>query len=139
MKYLSTLIIILSLFSARASHIVGGDIYYDYLGSNNYRFYISVYRDCNSSGAAYDDPLMLAIYNSNNVLINNIAIPFPGSSLLPIVFNNPCVTPPNNICVEKAVYTTVINLPPTPGGYTVSDRKSTRLNSSHITISYAVF
>src|SRR5574343_44521 len=126
MKYLSTLIIILSLFSARASHIVGGDIYYDYLGSNNYRFYISVYRDCNSTGAAYDDPLMLAIYTANNFLVDNVAVPFPGSTILPVVFNNPCVTPPNNICVEKAVYTTVINLPPTPGGYTVSYQRCCR-------------
>ena len=126
MKYLSTLIIFLSLFSAKASHIVGGDIYYDYLGNNNYRFYISVYRDCNSTGAAYDDPLMLAIYTANNFLVDNVAVPFPGSTILPVVFNNPCVTPPNNICVEKAVYTTVINLPPTPGGYTVSYQRCCR-------------
>lgn len=126
MNYLSTLIIILSLFSARASHIVGGDIYYDYLGNNNYRFYISVYRDCNSTGAAYDDPLMLAVYNSNNFLVNNVAVPFPGSTILPVIFNNPCVTPPNNICVEKAVYTTIINLPPTPGGYTISYQRCCR-------------
>jgi gliding motility-associated-like protein len=126
MKYLSTLIIIFSLFSARASHIVGGDIYYDYLGNNNYRFYISVYRDCNSTGAAYDDPLMLAVYNSNDFLVDNVAVPFPGSTILPVIFNNPCVTPPNNICVEKAVYTTVINLPPTPGGYTISYQRCCR-------------
>jgi gliding motility-associated-like protein len=126
MKLISVLIFVLVLFSAKASHIVGGDIYYDYLGGNNYRFFITIYRDCNSTGAAYDNPLILDVYLQNNNLINEVNIPFPGSVILPVVFNNPCVTPPNNICVEKAIYTTVINLPPTPGGYTVSYQRCCR-------------
>lgn len=126
---MKTIVLILALFTvfgAKASHIVGGDIYYDYLGANNYRFYITLYRDCNSTGAVYDDPLMLAVYLQNNGLLVNKAIPFPGSVVLPVIFSNPCVIPPNNICVEKAVYTTVINLPPTPGGYTVSYQRCCR-------------
>lgn len=126
MKTFILFISLFFLFEARASHIVGGDIYYDYLGSNNYRFYITLYRDCNSTGAAFDDPLNLAVYLSNNTLLYNIPISFPGSVILPVVFNNPCVTPPNNICVEKAIYTTVITLPPTPGGYTVSYQRCCR-------------
>lgn len=117
---LKNFLIILLAFSAtfsRASHIVGGDMYYNYLGNNNYQFYINVYRDCLSSGAPYDDPLYLAVYIQNGTLIHNVAITFPGSTHLPVVFNNPCVTPPNDICTELAVYTTVINLPPTTGGY----------------------
>jgi hypothetical protein len=95
MKALLFLIVCFVSISVNASHIVGGDIYYDYLGGNNYRFYITIYRDCNSGGAAYDDPLSLAIYNQNNSLVQNISIPFPGSVQLPVVFNNPCVTPPS--------------------------------------------
>lgn len=119
--------ILLTLFSfgSRASHIVGGDIYYDYLGNNNYRFYISVYRDCNSTGAQFDSPLQLAVYSGIN-LVQNVAVPFPGSQNLPVVFNNPCVTPPNNICIEKAEYEVVINLPPINGGYTISYQRCCR-------------
>jgi hypothetical protein len=80
-----------------ASHIVGGEIYYDYLGNNQYRFYIIVYRDCFSTGAAFDDPLSLGVFATNsNAMVQNVNIPFPGSVVLPIVFDNPCVvTPPN--------------------------------------------
>jgi len=126
---MKTIIVILSLFTllgARASHIVGGDIYYDYLGGNSYRFYITLYRDCNSTGAQYDNPLQLAVYISSNSLIYNVAIPFPGSVILPVIFNNPCVVPPSDICVEKAIYSTVIDLPPTPGGYTVTYQRCCR-------------
>lgn len=114
-----------SLLSS-ASHIVGGEIYYDYLGNNDYRFYIAMYRDCNSTGAAFDNPLHLAVYNENNVLVQNVNVFFPGSVPVPVNFTNPCVSPPNNICTETTLYTTVINLPPTPNGYNVSYQRCCR-------------
>jgi gliding motility-associated-like protein len=109
-----------------ASHIIGGDIYYNYLGNNQYRFFITLYRDCNSTGAEYDNPLQLAIYLGGNSLYQNISVPFPGSTILPVIFNNPCATPPTNICVERAVYTTVVTLPPSPNGYTASYQRCCR-------------
>ena len=126
MKKILFVLFFLTCFSTRASHIIGGDLYYDYLGANQYRFYLTLYRDCNSTGAQFDDPLFLAVYTQNNSLFQNISIPFPGSVGLPIQFNNPCATPPNNICVEKATYETVITLPPIQGGYTVSYQRCCR-------------
>jgi len=127
MKIFVLFISLFMLLSTRASHIIGGDIYYDYLGSNNYRFYITLYRDCNSTGAQYDDPLSLAVYIQNNPNpVQTLSVPFPGSINLPVIFNNPCGTAPTNICVEKAIYTTIVNLPPTPGGYTVSYQRCCR-------------
>lgn len=113
-------------FHSRASHIIGGDIYYNYLGNNQYRFFITLYRDCNSTGAAYDDPLALSIYLSNGALYQNIQVAFPGSVILPNIFNNPCATPPSNVCVERAIYTSVVTLPPTLGGYTISYQRCCR-------------
>lgn len=126
MKYILAILILLCTFTTRASHIVGGDIYYDHLGGSSYRFYISVYRDCNSTGAAFDDPLNLAVYIQGGNLYQNIQVPFPGSVPVPVVFNNPCVTPPNNICTENALYTVVIDLPPIPQGYTVTYQRCCR-------------
>lgn len=102
------------------AHIVGGEIYYDCLGNNQYRFTIKVYRDCNSSGAQFDSPLVLGAFrNSDNSLYNTYSASYPGSTQLPVVFNNPCVDPPNNICVQEAIYQKVITLPPSLQGYTV--------------------
>jgi gliding motility-associated-like protein len=119
-------LIALLAFEGKASHIIGGDIYYDYLGNNQYRFYITLYRDCASSGAAYDDPLQLAIHLGNGNLFQNVSIPFPGSTPVPLDFNNPCATPPGGICVEKATYITVVTLPPTPLGYDISYQRCCR-------------
>lgn len=108
-----------------ASHIVGGDMYYNYLGGNNYEFHINLYRDCLSSGAQYDDPLVLTIFTGGNQYLN-LYVPFPGSTPLPVIFNNPCVTPPTNICTELAQYVKIINLPPTANGYTITYQRCCR-------------
>lgn len=127
MKFILSIILLFALgFNSKASHIIGGDIYYDYLGNDNYKFYVTIYRDCNSTGAQFDDPLPLGVFNSSNELVRSVEIPFPGSTVLPVVFNNPCVTPPSNICNERAIYTTVINLPPVIGGYTVAYQRCCR-------------
>jgi gliding motility-associated-like protein len=105
---------------------VGGEVYYDYLGSNNYRFYFAIYRDCHSTGAAYDSPLPISVFNGNNVRISDHNVPFPGSVNLPIVFNNPCITPPADICTERAIYTIVLNLPPSASGYIVAYQRCCR-------------
>lgn len=120
------LLFILKAITVFSSHIVGGDMYYDYLGSNNYRVTIVIYRDCASSGAAYDNPLSLGIFNSSNQLIREVQVPFPGSSVLPVVLNNPCVKTPSGICTERAIYTTILNLPPTSGGYILSYQRCCR-------------
>jgi gliding motility-associated-like protein len=115
------------IFSVKASHIVGGEMYYDYLGNNQYRIYIAIYRDCASTGAAYDAPLSLGVFKtSDNSRVTDISVPFPGSVNLPVIFNNPCVTPPANICTERAIYTTIVTLPPIAGGYTLAYQRCCR-------------
>ena len=103
-----------------ASHIVGGDIYYEYISGSQYKINLTLYRDCFSTGAAYDDPLNLTIYNKDNIEIKTIGIPFPGSTNVALVFNNPCIIPPSDVCVEKATYSVILDLPPIVGGYTIS-------------------
>ncbi len=125
-RHFLILVCFFNLLQVQASHIIGGDIYYDYLGNNQYRFFITLYRDCASTGAAYDDPLQMAIYNGNGSLFQNINISFPGSSPVPLNFNNPCATPPGGICVEKATYVAVVTLPPTPLGYDISYQRCCR-------------
>jgi gliding motility-associated-like protein len=115
------LVFSLLIFPVKGSHIVGGDIYYDYLGNNQYRIYISVFRDCLSNGADFDSPLPLGIFmNSNNALVQSINVPYTGKTNVPVTFNNPCVVPPSNICTENSIYTTIVTLPPTPDGYRIA-------------------
>ncbi len=125
-----TLIILILLccahFKAQASHIVGGDIYYDCVGGNTYTITVKLYRDCLSDGAGFDPNLPITIFNGSNVQIGNFSIPFPGSTLLDPDFNNECITLPTDICVEEAIYTRTITLPSSTNGYTLAYQRCCR-------------
>ncbi|GAB5417648.1 MAG: hypothetical protein Crog4KO_26340 [Crocinitomicaceae bacterium] len=126
MRFVIAILLILSLSPARASHIVGGNIYYDYVGGNDYLFTVELYRDCNSTGAQYDNPLPLGVFNAQGNMVQLVNIGFPGSNQIPVVFNNPCVIPPSNICTELATYQILVTLPPIPGGYYVAYQRCCR-------------
>lgn len=112
--------------SIYASHIVGGEIFYDHLGGNDYRVTVKLYRDCYSDGAAYDDNLPITVFDGNNVQLMNFTIPFPGKVELPITFSNPCVTTPSGVCVEEAIYEKDVTLPASSTGYTLSYQRCCR-------------
>ncbi len=110
-------------FSSRASHIVGGEIYYDYLGGDLYKVTLKLYRDCNGINFDGDpigsvtSPLGLYVFNGNNVLVDSIAVDFPGETPVPPGLNYACYQPPANVCVMQAVYETVVTLPLNSTGY----------------------
>lgn len=108
-----------------ASHIVGGEIFYDCLGGNDYQITLKIYRDCNST-SGYDDPLPMTVFNGLGVNIFQFTIPMPAPVLLDVVFNNPCVSIPSGICVEEAIYTKTVTLPASATGYTLTYQKCCR-------------
>ena len=111
-----------------AGHIVGGEIFYTYLGGSSYQVTLYMYKDCDPIGewAGFDNPLPLAVYNSSNQLVQNVYINLSSQDNVPITFNNPCVDPPNDLCVLRGIYTTTLNLPPNPGGYTLAYQRCCR-------------
>ncbi|MCX7769382.1 MAG: hypothetical protein N2110_10260, partial [Flavobacteriales bacterium] len=112
-----------------STHIIGGEIYYRCLGNNQYLITLKIYRDCYSGQAPYDNPAYVGIYDGNGTLVENVALPFPGSLVLPFVYSSPCFQAPPNICVEEAVYEGVITLPPNATGYTLVYQRCCRNNT----------
>src|ERR1700741_5634467 len=113
-----------------ATHIVGGEIYYDCLGSDNYRITLKIYRDCSSaSNAPYDNPASVLVYNSSGVYLQTIDLTFPGANPVPDSINNPCIQPPGFNCVEEAIYQSTVNLPGVTGGYYLVYQRCCRNNT----------
>lgn len=106
-------------FDARSTHILGGEVYYDSIGNGFYKVTFEIYRDCNSA-TAYDNPLIYTVFYGDGTYFNEFVVDLNSSSILPIVYDDPCVTPPNNICVEKGIYIDTIQLPFNPSGYHIS-------------------
>jgi len=128
-----SLFILLSLFSQAsfATHIVGGEIFYNYLGGNNYLITLKMYRDCgpaNVNGTDFDEFASIGIFNAQGILVQEELIPLESTnvSFIPVVLDNPCFILPPDVCVESAYYQTTVSLPPLVGGYTITYQRCCR-------------
>ncbi len=128
-KCLFLLAMQVAVLSASAEHLVGGEIYYECLGGDEYQITLKVYRDCYSAGAPFDNPASIAVYNADGNLITTLQAPFEGSQQLDVVISNPCLQAPPNVCVEEAIYTTNVSLPFLAGGYHIAYQRCCRNQS----------
>ena len=113
----------------KASHIVGGEIYYDNLGGNNYKITLKVYRDCFNGVPPLDNPAFITIFDKNGIVVDTFRIPLISQNNVPPSINNPCIQTPNSVCVEEGIYVGTRNLPPKNGGYYVVYQRCCRNNS----------
>jgi len=120
MRKLLILLFIGSFFHVQAAHIIGGEVHYNYLGNDQYEIVFELYRDCNGPGAAFDNPMGYTVFNADNSIYSEYFVTPLSIDQLPIVYDDPCVTPPDDICVERGIYIDTITLPMTPNGYYVS-------------------
>lgn len=128
-KLLALVVFICCLQASHATHIIGGELYYDCLGGNTYRITLKVYRDCYLGQAPYDDPAKITVWSGNGGYMEVIEVPFPGSSNVPFISSNPCFQAPANVCVEQAIYTTVVTLANSPSGYIFAYQRCCRNNT----------
>ena len=108
---------------------MGGEIYYECLGNDDYLITLKVYRDCYSAGAPFDNPASIAVYNSSGGLVQTLNAYHSGSQQLPVIINNPCLQAPPDVCVEEAIYTITVTLPPISGGYHIAYQRCCRNQS----------
>ena len=108
-----------------ATHIIGGEISYQYLGSDDYEITLNLYRDCFYGCCDLPDPETVRIYDALGSEIPGSPFDFPRISYdtLDLSYNNICFIPPTDICVQGAVYIDTLNLPPIGGGYQIKWRR----------------
>ncbi len=126
-----------------ASHIVGGELTYQYLGNDVYQIRLKVYRDCFNGIPPFDNPASLLFFDQNNVLLYYSLIRNPVVKELPLVSTDPCLGTPSGVCVEEAIYTNNIRLPYRVGGYQIAYQRCCRnktilniLNPSEVGATY---
>lgn len=135
MKKLLLILGILTLFitTVKASHIVGGDVQYQFVGvdaQGNYIYNVDIiiYRDCSPNvSTQFDDPANVGIFDQNGNVIQSLELPFNANGVQAVV-PPPllCGTVPNGACVESFTYQTQLVLPPIPGGYYIMYQRCCR-------------
>lgn len=136
--YIGLLLLLLLGPTLQARHIVGGEITYRCLGdgaanSRRYEVTITVYRDCAAGGALFDsDPSAASAFKMTvfrgTAFVQEITIQNQNLKIerLNVDLTNPCIVLPPDICVERGVYTTVLELPITSEAYTLSYQRCCR-------------
>jgi gliding motility-associated-like protein len=120
-----------------AGHIIGGDIYYDYLGNNQYAITMVVYKNCaeNPNGTqptGFDESTSIGIFETaTGNLVDEITIDLSDAIIEEVeaVLQNPCYVIPSGVCIQQGRYEATITLPPIPGGYTISYQRCCRADA----------
>ncbi|HUM48392.1 MAG TPA: T9SS type A sorting domain-containing protein, partial [Chitinophagales bacterium] len=107
----------LASFSSYATHIIGGEMSYPYLGNDVYHITLKVYRDCLNGQATLDDPAFIAVFDANNNMAQYLHAPLLQIDTIPVSLG--CSSVPLNICAEQGIYEIDVTLPPSTGGYTM--------------------
>lgn len=125
---LSFLILISCLLNIKlfATHIVGGEMNYKYLGANKYEIRLTVYRDCYVGVPPFDSPATVGIFDKNNNPVQTLQMVFRGLDTLPPTISDPCTIPPLDFCYEVTTYIDTVILPPLVGGYQLSYQRCCR-------------
>lgn len=108
-----------------ATHIIGGELFYDHLEGDQYQVTLKLYRDC--TGIAFDATAAVGVFDgATGELLQVQSLAFPGGSFIPITLDSPCLTLPPDVCVQTTSYVGLFNLPPTPNGYVLTYQRCCR-------------
>ena len=125
-RYIASLCLFFSALQVSATHIVGGEIFYDCVGSNKYYVTLKLYLDCCPSCTPYDDVAAIGVFDAQGTVIQNPIFPLLDVTRVPPTLYSKCYTVPSNMCVNEVIYGDTLNLPDIAGGYIVSYQRCCR-------------
>jgi gliding motility-associated-like protein len=135
MKKIVFLLFSFLYFNVSASHLVGGDIKYRYLGGNQYEVTFTIYKDCTNTGTGFDgippNPSfwygVICEDGTETTQYSQISITGNDTSLVYNTNLNPCLDTTNlNICLSKAVYKSTFTVTDPTKAYYVSYQRCCR-------------
>ncbi|HMP30749.1 MAG TPA: hypothetical protein PKD85_14180, partial [Saprospiraceae bacterium] len=120
------LIALIFINDINATHIVGGDMTYKYLGKDTFEITLTMRRDCQlgSPEAQFDSPALVSIYDgqSGRVRIDlgyfgALMMPFSQDDTLNTFVRSDCGFEGTQVCVHETKYVKKVHLPFSPTGY----------------------
>ena len=138
------LVCLLAFWPLKASHIVGGEMYYSYTGSsgsnNNYRVTFYLFVDCkngSSSSIEQDKNAYLNVFSKSTSRFNlykTYALSNARTGPVRVSdFKYSCLKNKPDVCVDKYTYTVDVSLPINANGYVLSYERCCR-NSTTVNI-----
>lgn len=117
--FCSILLLLWSLPTAQATHMVGGEINYRCLGNDQYEIMVTVFRDCDTGVPWFDNPASVGIFDVNDSLLYDLRLTLRNNDTLDLNLTDPCLVAPPNVCIHTTTYIDTVTLPFQAGGYQV--------------------
>ncbi|MGB1670025.1 MAG: gliding motility-associated C-terminal domain-containing protein [Flavobacteriales bacterium] len=118
-----TVLCVLASLTTRATHLVGGEMYYDHLGGDDYEVHLIIYRDCgptNTNGTGFDLSATLGVYEGQSLFATGtMDLDFNQVTNIDLLSGNPCAVLPPGVCIERAEYVSTLTLPASDQTYTL--------------------
>ena len=106
-----------------ATHLVGGEMYYDHLGGDDYEVHLIIYRDCgptNTNGTGFDLSAAIGVYQGQDLFATgSMELNFNAVTNIDLQSGNPCAVLPPGVCIERAEYVSTLTLPASELPYTI--------------------
>lgn len=104
-------------------------MYYEHLGGDQYELFLVIYRDCgptNTNGTGFDLAANIAAYQGAELFLQTQATLTGAVQQIDLQSGNPCAQLPAGVCVERAVYSTILTLPASSDPYIISYQRCCR-------------
>lgn len=122
-----------------AAHLVGGEITYTCQGIDTINgvpmitlnFTATMYRDCQSNGAPFDSPADFSIFRGSGLswsFVDDTNSNVSTNEDVPLT-DDPCIEPPDNVCLDEGVYNFQFVVPVSDKSYMVVYQRCCRNNS----------
>ena len=112
-----------------ATHIVGGEMNYRCLGNDEYEVSLTIFRDCATGVAWFDNPAVVGIFEgtTNNYLFSKfIDLNHQSNDTLKIYPQDTCFNGESGACIHETIYTDTVLLPMNGKGYTLTYQRCCR-------------
>lgn len=126
-RILLIVVILLTGLVTKATHLVGGYLYYTCNSGNSYTLTVKLYRDC--GGVPLPGSISITIRTGANALIQTVNASLGSTVNVPIPTTNPCLIPPSNVCVQEGTYQVTVTLGTSSTGYHIYYQDCCRNNA----------
>ncbi|HKK39775.1 MAG TPA: gliding motility-associated C-terminal domain-containing protein [Cryomorphaceae bacterium] len=119
------ILIMFTPFFSKSAHITGGDFTVRHVEGNTFEFTLTLYRDCESGGAGFDEIVGISAFDAlTDEPVPELDFDFTSFETFFPELGNSCFVP--SVCLEIGVYTIQRELPDNPNGYYFTNERCCR-------------
>ncbi len=126
-------LLVAQVFTARADHITGGEMYYTFTGVSNgqynYSITLKLFMICTTT-REFNNPTYVSFFDKHsNVRIKDVSVALGKQETISYTAGGPCITDPPTVCYRVGYYSFTVALPGSADGYVITSQVIFRVDN----------